>query len=970
VAIATGRQGVPHGLWCREEELGEIDRVLARARGGDGGVLVLRGPAGIGKSALLLEARRRAVASEMGVLAARAAPFEQAFPYGVARQLFGPLVSRGDPLDGELFSGSAGRARWVLEDEPREPASDNPPFASLNALYWLTSNLAARSPLLVSVDDVSWCDEASLRFLEFTVRRLSGMPVTLALAYRTADPLPADLLAALEGDPLTRVVQPAPLTRQAIAGMLSEGLGEEGDAGFCVACHEATGGNPLMTAELLRALKAEGVRPRASETRRVRAIGGIAARPAVTRRLGQLGEPARLVARALAILGEHARRDDLAGTAGLGAAELADVIGVLASAGVVTPDERPSFVHPLVAEAVRGSLSGPERARLHQAAAQTLSRRGASPWELAPHLVAGEVRAYPGAAGILRDAARWATGAGAPEAAVTYLRRVLEELDGEDPAPPLLDLGRAKAQAGDPTAAEDLQRAVALARDARTRALARVALSDAFVLTGNYTRSARVLDEGIDEIAVEDRELARRMEAYLLASILMAGPPAFPASMPARLSSARAVGSPRTVADRLVLGSLAFEEWLGGAAAAEVIAVADRALATDEVLSAEGPAALPFYLAIAAMSFCDELERVAVVMTLALARARASSSLTGFVRASGWRAYANLAMGRLAEAEADADAALDSVDHLPYEPGIAIARVWLAGSLTAQGRLAEASSALSVIPDDDPPNLITYLVVATRAGLHLARGDYQSAASDLERYQTLRASSDGLASWRRPTVGPLPFRSLWARALIGLGDLGAARALIAEELPLARALGTHRAIGMTLHAASLLERGDAQLGLLRDATEELARSQSRLEYAAALCDYGAALRRANRRTDARAPLNVAFQIARDAHARPLRDRAAQELKATGARVSRPQASGIDALTASEQRIAAMAAAGMGNRDIAQALFITVKTVETHLAHVYQKLNLTGRSQIPAVLNAHGRSAEGTLDAQLTRHRTG
>jgi DNA-binding CsgD family transcriptional regulator len=717
---------------------------------------------------------------------------------------------------------------------------------------------------------------------------------------------------------------------------------------------------------LLRGLKTERVRPRASEVRRVRAIGGIAARPAVTRRLGLLGERAWLAARALTVLGENARRDDLAATAGIDAAGLEDTLGVLADAGVVTSGEPLSFVHPLVAEAVRGSLSGPERARLHQAAVQALSWRGASARELAPHLVAGEVRAYPGAAGILRDAARWALGAGAPEAAVTYLGRVLEELGGEELAPSLLDLGRAKAQAGDQTAADDLQRAVALARDARTRALARVALSDAYVIVGNYARSAQVLDEGIDEIAAEDRELARRMEAYLLASTLMAGTSAFPASMPARLDSARAVGPPRTVADRMLLASLAFEEWIGGAAATEVVAVADRALVTDEVLSAEGPAALPYYLAIAAMAFCDQLERAAAVTTLALARARASSSLTGFVRASGWRAYANLAMGRLVEAEADAGAALASAEYLSYDPGTAIARVWLAGSLTAQGRLAEASSALAGIPGEGPPNLITYLVIATRAMLHLAREDYQAAASDLEGYRALRASSDGLAPWRRPTVGPFPFRSLYARALIGLGDLDAARALIAEELALARALGTHRAVGMTLHAASLLEHGDAQLRLLREATGELARSQSRLEYATALCDYGAALRRANRRTDARVPLNAALQIARDARARPLQDRAAQELKATGARVSRPQASGIDALTASEQRIAAMAAAGMGNRDIAQALFITVKTVETHLAHVYQKLSLTGRSQIPAALNAHGRSAEGTLDAQLTR----
>ncbi len=130
-------------------------------------------------------------------------------------------------------------------------------------------------------------------------------------------------------------------------------------------------------------------------------------------------------------------------------------------------------------------------------------------------------------------------------------------------------------------------------------------------------------------------------------------------------------------------------------------------------------------------------------------------------------------------------------------------------------------------------------------------------------------------------------RVLGARALIGLGDLDGARALVDEELPLAKALGTHRAIGMALHAAGLLEHGEARIQALKRATEELARSQSRLEYAEALYDYGATLRRANRRAEARTPLQAALAIAREARAAPLRDRAAQELMATGARVSRP-----------------------------------------------------------------------------------
>ena len=191
-----------------------------------------------------------------------------------------------------------------------------------------------------------------------------------------------------------------------------------------------------------------------------------------------------------------------------------------------------------------------------------------------------------------------------------------------------------------------------------------------------------------------------------------------------------------------------------------------------------------------------------------------------------------------------------------------------------------------------------------------------------------------------------------------------ARALVDEELPLARALGTHRAIGMSLHTAGLLEHGDARIQMLKHATDELAHSQSRLEYAQALYDYGAALRRANRRSQARVPLQTALAISREARAGPLRDRAAQELKATGARVSRPGLTGVDALTASEHRIASMAGGGMSNRDIAQALFVTVKTVEMHLGRAYNKLNLNGRTQLAAALGDRAMPSESELGTRI------
>jgi DNA-binding CsgD family transcriptional regulator len=337
--------------------------------------------------------------------------------------------------------------------------------------------------------------------------------------------------------------------------------------------------------------------------------------------------------------------------------------------------------------------------------------------------------------------------------------------------------------------------------------------------------------------------------------------------------------------------------------------------------------------------------------------ARRLGSPTAFAWASAWRCCATTRLGRLVDAEADGAAALGSGDQYLSGYGLTLARIWLALALTEQGRLDEAEAELSQVPEPDPPSVMIYALIDSRARLHLACDQYEAAVRDVELLRTLDGPVPDLVAWRRPASGLVNHRLLGAHALIALGDHKRGRALVEEEMPLARGLGTHRAIGMTLHAAGLLEQGETRIRTLKRATEELSQSQSRLEYARALCDYGAALRHANRRVEARSPLQTALTIAREARAASLRDRAAEELKATGARVSRPGLTGVDALTASEHRIASMAARGLSNRDIAQGLFVTVKTVEMHLGHAYNKLNLSGRTQLAAALGDRAIPAE-------------
>jgi DNA-binding CsgD family transcriptional regulator len=174
--------------------------------------------------------------------------------------------------------------------------------------------------------------------------------------------------------------------------------------------------------------------------------------------------------------------------------------------------------------------------------------------------------------------------------------------------------------------------------------------------------------------------------------------------------------------------------------------------------------------------------------------------------------------------------------------------------------------------------------------------------------------------------------------------------------------GTPRAIGMALHAAGLVEGGERGLELLGEAVAVLEPSPARLDYARSLTDLGAALRRANRRAAARDPLRRALDVADACGASPLAERARQELRAAGGRPRRPRTSGAGALTASERRIAAMAADGLSNPDIAQALFVTKKTVEAHLGGAYRKLGIHSRTQLHAALARSPKTvATGTSD---------
>jgi DNA-binding NarL/FixJ family response regulator len=191
-------------------------------------------------------------------------------------------------------------------------------------------------------------------------------------------------------------------------------------------------------------------------------------------------------------------------------------------------------------------------------------------------------------------------------------------------------------------------------------------------------------------------------------------------------------------------------------------------------------------------------------------------------------------------------------------------------------------------------------------------------------------------------------RSNVARALDRLGRKDEAIELCVEELAAARAWGAPGTVGPVLRVLGLL-RGE--IALLEEAVEVLEGSQARHELAKALADLGSALRRDRRPTEAREPLRRALELADACGADGLVEHVRSELYATGARPRTTATGGVEALTASERRVAAFAAEGQSNRDIAQALFVTPKTVEVHLSNAYRKLGIRSRRELAGALDA-------------------
>jgi DNA-binding CsgD family transcriptional regulator len=931
--MASGPATSETPLLERERELAVFEEVLSGGQSGPGLVLI-EGPAGIGKSRLVEELIGRAAARGIRVLVGRGAHLERDFPFGVVRQLFEPALA--DPADRErLLAGAAAPATPVFEASvPNGPGDGS--FAALHGLYWLAANVADEAPLLLVVDDLHWCDAPSLRYLAYVARRLAGSGILLALSLRSGEPgTDPVLVAELASSAEALRVAPRPLSEAGVAGLIADRLGAAPDEPFTAACLEATGGNPLLLRQLLSSLAEEDVKPVAAEVAAVQRIGPRAISRTVLARLHRLGDQAVAVAQALAVLGLTDARTTAA-LSGLTMEETAAAASALARAEILGPQAPATFVHPLVRDAIYYEIPFADRVMRHARAAAVLAERDAPPEQIAMHLLAAPRRGDPWVVDVLAEAAASARAKGAADTAVALLTRAIEE-----PPPPgrqvdlLLELGLAETLTSGPDAAAHLREAWQRLEDPRRRAYAAAILARVLFFTAPASEAAEVAQLAAAEAPAElvDERQALRATELAAGRYGMGGQPS------SEELDAIAIEGDGPGA-KMLAAMLSFCLATSGASADRCAALAERALAGDVLIEAD-PGLFPVP-ALMVLTMADLEEAVAGWEKLrALAHRR--GSLLGALSVSLWSGRTLLWRGDLRDAQERLEAANEQFaewgrtrSRETYGPA------FLGAVLIRRGDLAGARAILETGQAEDDGSDAFAELTCTRVELALEEGRLEDA---LEMTRRLEQSEETIASF----PGWLPWRSLRALALAGLGRNGEAVSLAREEVEIVRRFGAAGVVGRSLRVLGAVDPENG-VATLEEAVELLERSTARYELALALAQLGTALRLARQPTESREPLRRALDLAQRCAADGLVQQVRTELYASGARPRKAEQSGPAALTASERRVADLAAAGRTNKEIAQTLYVTLKTVEVHLSSCYRKLGIGSRRELTDALS--------------------
>ena len=853
--------GNPVILLERDAQVAALRALTDAAESGGGRFAVIEGSAGIGKTRLLAEAQAIAGSAGMRVLAARGGEFESEFAYGIVRQLFEPLLASAAPdLRAELLSGPAalmeplfGARRLVAsQDAPAEGS-----FAILHGLYWLAANVAFNQPTLLAIDDLHWADTPSLRWLLYLTRRLEGVPLLVAAGARPPEGEARDptLVAELIADPEAAVIRPEPLGRASIAVLARELHGLEPDEAFCAALETATGGNPLFIGAVLDAVAREGTSPTAEHVPRLLEIGARA-----------FPAPSDFASRACRKRRSSSSAWPRFSATGPSCATWPRSPAWKRASWVRPPP--PSFGLTSSAVKIRSSSSTPSSAvrstRRSMWSNETLRtarplelllQAGAQPESAAGHLLRVAPPADEFVLSTLRQAAERSLARGAAEAAVGYLSRALDEqTDPATRAELLVELGLAERRTNGPAAADHLRAGLDLLADPARRGAVALEFGRALWFTDRIPDALAVFQQALHEV---DRKRDPDLYELLLAELISSAwwdAQTFPIAE-AAIGELDLDALHGGLGTEILLGTMAHYEYQRGLHRELALELARQALAPGNLLAS---GSIAFYYAAMVLPQSGLLDEAVSIFDQAVAEARRRGDIFNVAFMLMWRGYCQTRRGDLRAAVADLREAID----LCVAHGMLVAWpyniAFLALALLEQGETDEAARTIDQgdFPEQLPLGQVPLVWFRlSRGRLRVETGNPERGVEELLQVgETVR-----LVPFDNPSS--VPWRRWAAEGLRLLDRKDDARSLADEELALARRWGDPYAIGASLRVLGLVEGGKAGIGLLREGVEVLAGSQARLEHARALVDLGAALRRVNQRTEARALLREGVDLA-------------------------------------------------------------------------------------------------------------
>jgi DNA-binding CsgD family transcriptional regulator len=608
---------------------------------------------------------------------------------------------------------------------------------------------------------------------------------------------------------------------------------------------------------------------------------------------------------------------------------------VLVKASIFEQVHPVRFAHPIVRSAIAADSSPAGAAAAHRRAALLLKAGGESMERIIPHLLLSAPAGDEWVVDSLHQAAQDALARGVPEMASRCLRRALDEPPVSGHAGLLAELSAAElANGAYEQSALAARRAIEMAPDPAARARFRLQEVYGLLSVGGAQEALATLEKGVVEAGTSDPELTLQLETEL---VLHSWFTDLVHPMRDRLVGYRNLQG-QTLGERYMLTVLALEALRNSERAEIVRDLAVRGLSGGRLVAEASASSMPYFVGVVALMAAEAYDDAREEIEAGMRNCRARGSQYGYAGVCWIRGLLAHAEGNLIAAEADERACIEHA--VPTMVGIGVA--CLALMLLEQGDVPGAHSELErggLLSDARPLYLWGPYV---RGLVRLARGEPAAALADFRDVGRHAVQIGGA------TAG-LPWRAQLALAYQALGDRYSAQESAGEELELARSFGANRRLGVALRTAALVSRGDAHINLLTEAVKVLEVSPAKLELAHARYDLGVALLRAGRRREGRQLLEKSHDGARECGAKGLAQNSHEELRIAGARPRGIMFAGVESLTASERRVAEMAAAGMTNRDIAQALFVTPKTVENQLGRVYGKLEVNSRRALSELL---------------------